>query len=179
MKKILFTFVLLFMFQNSFSQEKLGRPFFTGAANLSFAFNENYTIFDTDDGESLLIPTALFLRLGFGYEFKKRIAVSVNAGFDYHWNYATSALPTYGALKYNITENDDDTFFVEMRYGKMWRPSNNYPDGSYYGLGIGTQIAGGGRWNTIVRLDFHRKGIIGFENDRLDSISLGIGFSFF
>ena len=35
------------------------------------------------------------------------------------------------------------------------------------------------RWNTILRLDFHRKGIIGFENNRLDSVSLGIGFSFF
>ena len=61
----------------------------------------------------------------------------------------------------------------------MWRPSRNYPDGNYYGFGIGTQVAGEDRWNTTVILKFHRKAIIGFENNRLDSISLGIGFSFF
>ncbi|WP_445757701.1 hypothetical protein [Polaribacter sp.] len=43
----------------------------------------------------------------------------------------------------------------------------------------GVQIAGEKKWNTIIRVDFHRKGIIGFENNRLDSISFGIGFSFF
>ena len=61
----------------------------------------------------------------------------------------------------------------------MWTPSSNYPDGNYYGLGLGLQVAGEKRWNTILRLDFHRKGIIGFENNRLDSVSFGIGFSFF
>ncbi|WP_226789061.1 hypothetical protein [Polaribacter porphyrae] len=133
----------------------------------------------TDDDESLIIPTAIFFRVGFGYEFKRRVALSFNGGFDYHWNYATSAVPTYGSFRFNITENEDDTFFTEISYGKMWRISDNYPDGNYYGFGIGTQIAGEERWNTIIRLDFHRKGIIGFEKNRLDSISLGIGFSFF
>tara|TARA_B110000967_G_scaffold37240_1_gene36603 strand:- start:84 stop:227 length:144 start_codon:yes stop_codon:yes gene_type:complete len=35
-----------------------------------------------------------FFRFGVGYEFKRRIAISFKAGFDYHWNYATSAFPT-------------------------------------------------------------------------------------
>lgn len=68
-------------------------------------------------------------------------------------------------------------FFTEARYGKMWTPSSNYRDGNYYGLGL--QIAGEKRWNTILRLDFHRKAIMGFKNNRIDSVSLGIGFSFF
>ena len=90
-----------------------------------------------------------------------------------------SAFPVYSSLKFNITEDEDDTFFMEMSFGKMWRPSNKYPDGNYYGFGLGTQIAGENRWNTVVRLDFHRKGLVGFENNRLDSVSLGIGFTFF
>lgn len=178
MKKVLLFSTILLLSFKLYSQESLGRPFFTGSSNLTFAVNEHYTL-DPDDGEPFLIPTAIFFRLGFGYEFRRRVAISVNGGFDYHWNYAVSAFPTYFSLRFNITEDDDDAFFTEVSYGKMWRPSANYPDGNYYRFGLGTQIAGYERWNTIVRLDFHRKGIIGFENNRLDSVSLGIGFSFF
>jgi hypothetical protein len=168
----------LFITTLSSSQEKLGRPFITGTFNFTLGINENYTI-NNDEGEYLIEPAAIFLRTGFGYEFKKRVAISFNAGFDYHWNYAVSAFPTYGTLKYNITEDEGDAFFVEISYGKMWRPSPNYPDGKYYGFGIGTQVAARDRWHTIVRLDLHRKGIYGFENNRIDSVSFGIGFSFF
>lgn len=176
-KKIL---LILFFFTTliSFSQEKFGAPYFTGAANLTFAVNEHYTL-EPDDGESLLIPSAIFLRMGFGYEFKKRIALSLNGGFDYHWNRALSSFPTYSSVKYIITENQGDQFFTEFSYGKMWRPSRRFPDGSYYRLGLGTQIKGLGRWNTIIRLDFHRKGIIGFDKNKIESVSLGIEFSFF
>ena len=61
----------------------------------------------------------------------------------------------------------------------MWTPSSKYPDGNYFGVGFGIQFAGQKRFNTIVRLDYHRKGIVGFENNRLDSVSFGLGFSFF
>ena len=178
MKKTLVLIVLLCALQSS-SQEKIGRPFFTGDVNFTLGVNEDYKIGPDDDNGPLIVPSALFFRVGFGYEFKRKLAIAFNSGFDYHWNYAVSAFPTYGSLKYNITEKDDDAFFVEARYGKMWTPSSNYPDGNYFGLGIGVQVAGEERWNTVIRLDFHRKGIIGFENNRLNSVSLGIGFSFF
>ncbi len=179
MKKILLLIFFFCLTSTLFSQQKTGRPFFTGDVNFTLGVNENYTIFNDDDNETFLVPSALFFRVGFGYEFKRRVAIAFNTGFDYHWNYAVSAFPTYGSLKYNIKERDDNAFFTEVRYGKMWTPSSNYPDGNYYGLGVGLQVAGEKRWNTILRLDFHRKGIIGFENNRLDSVSLGIGFSFF
>ena len=89
MNKEILLILLFFTTVISFSQEKFGAPYFTGAANLTFAVNEHYTL-DPDDGESLLIPSAIFLRMGFGYEFKKRIAVSLNGGFDYHWNRSLS-----------------------------------------------------------------------------------------
>lgn len=178
MKKAFF-FLLLLSSSLIISQEKFGKPFFNASVNVSLAFNENYVLFDDEDDESMLIPSAVFFRAGFGYEFMKRVAISVNAGFDYHWNYAVSAFPMYGTMRFNIFEDEGDSFFVEASYGKMWRLSSNYPNGSYYGFGTGVQIAGEKRWNIIVRLDFHRKGIIGFENNRLDSVSFGIGFSFF
>lgn len=171
-------FIFFFYSLLSLSQEKLGRPFFTSSFNFTLGINENYTI-NNDEGQTLIEPAAFLIRTGFGYEFKRRVAISFNAGFDYHWNYAVSAFPVYGTLKYNISEFEGDTFFVETSYGKMWRPSKNYPDGNYFGLGVGVQVAGEKRWNTIIRIDFHRKGIYGFKNNRLDSVSFGIGFSFF
>lgn len=174
--------IILFFFLISsaiYSQNNLGRPFITGNINLVLSLNENYVLFEPDDGENLLIPTGVFARFGFGYEFKKRVAISFNTGYDYHWNYAVSAIPTFASLRYNITEIEDDTFFVEASYGKMFRQSSAYNDGNYSGFGLGYQIAGEERWNTIIRLDFHRKAIFGFDQNRLDSVSFGIGFSFF
>lgn len=177
MNKLFFCIAFLITVQ-LVSQEKLGRPFFTGSFNFTLGINENYT-FEPDDGEALIEPAALFFRVGFGYEFKRRLAISLHAGYDFHWNYAVDAFPTYTTVRYNISEREDNAFFIETSFGKMWRPSNRYPDGNYYGFGIGSQIAGEKRWNTIVRIDFHRKGLLGFENNRLDSVSLGLGFSFF
>lgn len=176
MRKILL--LLLFIPIKVKSQEKIGKPFFTGNINFVLGINENYVAFEPDDGESLIIPTGAFARFGFGYEFKKKVALSFNTGYDYHWNYAISAIPTFGTLKFNIWENANDAFFIDTSYGKMFRLSSNYADGNYYGFGFGYQIEGDNRWNTILRFDFHRKAILGFENNRLDNISIGIGFSF-
>lgn len=70
MKKEYILILLFFVPMTFFSQEKLGKPFFTGAANLTFGINEGYTL-DPDDGEPLIIPSAILLRMGFGYEFKR------------------------------------------------------------------------------------------------------------
>jgi hypothetical protein len=179
MRKLLLFIAFFAAIQISFSQEKLGRPFFTGDFNFTLGINEDYEIGQGDDNGPLIVPSALFFRFGLGYEFKKRLAVSVNGGYDFHFNYDVDAFPTYGALKYNITEKDDSNHFVEVRYGKMWTPSSRYPDGNYFGVGLGIQIAGEKRWNTIFRIDYHRKQIAGFRKDRLDSFSFGFGFSFF
>ena len=177
MKKLFLILLILFWF-NSFSQEKPGRAFVKGNINFVLGINENYSLFEDDD-ESLIIPTGVFARVGFGYEFKKRIALSFNTGYDYHWNYAVSAIPTFGNLQFNLWRNGDNVFFTDVSYGKMFRMSKNYIDGNYYGFGFGYQIEGEKRWNTIFRFDLHRKEILGFNNNRLDSFSFGIGFSFF
>ncbi len=177
MKQILLFIIIFCGTQTLVSQEKKGTPFFTSSLNFTFGRNE----FDEGfgDDEPFLAPAAVLIRAGFGYQFNKRFAASFNAGFDHHWKESINAIPTYGTLRYNIAEKHDNSLFIESSIGKMWRPSDKYPDGNYYGFGIGLQISGEKRWNTLLKLDFHRKTIPGFENSRLDSVSLGFGFSFF
>lgn len=179
MKKTLLVLCVLLRMQTLSAQDNFKKPFFTGDINFTFGLNENYVLFEPDDGEELLEFSALMVRLGVGYQFNKRWLASFNFGYDHHSRFGISAIPTYGALRYNISVDGLDTFFVESGYGRMWRPSNRYKDGNYYKLGVGTQIAGEGRWNVVLKLDFHRKKIAGFKHGNLDSISLGVGFSFF
>lgn len=178
MKKIVLI-LLLCISQFSFAQDGVKKPFYVGSLSTTFAINPNYTLFNPDDGETLLEPASILLRLGFGYQINKRWLVSLHAGYDYHLKFDINAIPTFGKLTYNIFEDADDTFFVSTSYGKMWRPSSTYEDGKYYGLGVGWQVAGDGRWNTVFKIDFHRKKIANFKKGNLDSVSLGIGFSLF
>lgn len=178
MKKLLLTTLLLLALQVN-AQEKPGKPFITGDVNFTFAVNPDWEGYDEYDDESFLTPAALFLRFGFGYEFKKRVAISANGGYDVHWFNNVDAFPVYLGLKYNIFEKYGDTFFTELRYGKLLTTSARYPDGNYTAAGFGWQIAGAKRWNTILRIDYHRKAIIGFKNNKLESVSFGVGFSFF
>lgn len=177
MKKLL---LALFLFTSflAVSQEGIRKPFFTGSLSTTFAINPNYTI-NNDDEETLLEPASILLRVGFGYQLDRHWLVSFNTGYDHHLRFGINAIPTFGKLTYNIIEDADDTFFVSTSYGKMWRPAASFENGDYYGLGIGWQIAGEGRWNAIVKIDFHRKKIANFKKGNLDSVSIGIGFSLF
>ena len=177
MKKPLFA-LFLFTVSIAFSQESVKKPFFTGSLSTTLAINPNYTI-NNDDEETLLEPASILLRLGFGYQLNKRWLVSFHTGYDHHLRFDINAIPTFGKLTYNILEDADDTFFISTSYGKMWRPSSRFENGKYYGLGIGWQIAGESRWNTLIKIDFHRKKIADFKKGNLDSVSLGIGFNLF
>ena len=177
MRKLL---LALFLFTSflAVSQDGIRKPFFTGSLSTTFALNPNYTI-SNDEGETMLEPASILLRVGFGYQLDRHWLVSFNTGYDHHLRFGINAIPTFGKLTYNIIEDADDTFFVSTSYGKMWRPSSSFENGNYYGLGLGWQIAGSGRWNTIVKIDFHRKKIANFKKGNLDSVSIGIGFSLF
>ncbi len=178
MKQLLLAIILLFTIQTVHSQErKKGFTFFTGSFNSSLAINEEYTI--EDDDQPLLVPTAIMIRTGFGYQFHRRLGVSFNVGYDYHYEYVIAAIPTYVSIKYNLWERDGDAFFAEYGQGKMWRPTPKYPDGDYYTFGFGWQMNNGSKWKPVVHFMYHRKKIVGFEDGNLDSISIGIGFTFF
>ena len=178
MKKTLLFIAIFGFIQQLFSQEKYPKPFFTTSIATTLTVNENYTL-DSEDGEPFLLPNSLLARIGFGYQLHRRALLSLHAGFDHHWGYNINAIPTYGTFRFNITENDGEAFFMETSYGKLWRPSRRFSDGNYYGIGIGWGTKISPRIVSSARLKYHRKTILGFENNRLDSFSLGIGLLFF
>ncbi|CAM1365218.1 hypothetical protein [Tenacibaculum xiamenense] len=178
MKNLLLTATLLFAI-HTFSQTQKGHPFFTGSISTTFGINQDHEWFDGNDDETFIEPKSVLIRTGIGYQFDKRWASSVNIGYDHHFSYAINSIPMYGSLRYNFVVNDSDAWFIEGSYGQMFRPSKRFSNGNYYKVGIGILGLSDNRWNGIVRIDFHRKKIAGFRNGNLDSVSLGIGFSFF
>lgn len=179
MKQFLLSLFLLFILQNSFSQDKKNKPFFEGTVMPTFAINENWTL-DPDDDETFLVVTGAFFRLGVGYQFGNRLLLSLNAGYDHHFPYAINAFPTYVKLRYNLWTDFDQSWFFQFSRGKMWRPSARFSDGDYYNIGMGYELESSSRWKPIVTFAYHRKKINGFETtNNLESISLGFGFRFF
>ena len=178
MKKVVFLFVLFFSSIHSFSQEESKFPFFSGIFHATFAINENFTL-DPDDDQPLLVPNATFFRFEVGYQFNRRWAASFNFGYDYHFQYFINAIPTYGSIRYNITEQDRETFFAEYSRGKLWRPSFRFEDGDYSAFTLGWVIVGSKSTHLVLKATYHRKKLFGFENGRLDSFSLGVGFALF
>lgn len=179
MKKLLL-FALFFTSILSFSQSKEKGAFFSTNLHLTFALNENYELFEPDDGENMLDFSAVFIRTGFGYRFNKNIESSINFGLDFHTRFRIQAIPSYLNLQYNIITNEDFKFFVNGSYGNLWKPSSNFEKGKYHGFGVGLQGNNSdSKTNIVIRLDFHRKRIANFKNGNLDSVSLGIGFSLF
>ncbi|WP_435261525.1 hypothetical protein [Tenacibaculum sp. nBUS_03] len=177
MKKLLLI-SLLTLTTSLFSQSDKAHPFFTGDLNFTLGINEDYELFNDDD-ESMLKFSALMFRVGAGYQFDKRWAAIFNIGYDHHTRFNINSIPTYGTLRYNISNDGYDSFFTEVSYGKMWRPSHKYENGNYYKFGFGFQIGSSSHWHAVLKLDFHRKKIAHFKNGNLDSLSFGIGFSFF
>ena len=178
MTNILSFLFVFFVLQEFQAQEKRVKPFFSGNFHLTFAVNENFTL-DSDDNETFFIPTATFFRFGFGYQLGEKFAISVNGGYDYHFPYAINAFPTYFTGRYNLWGNFEECLFLEVSRGKMWRPSSRYSDRGYCNIGIGWLLESGSRWKPEIKLMYHQKKIRGFENGRLESISLGFGFRFF
>ncbi len=163
-----------------FSQEKKEKRFYTASIHSTFALNPNYTLFDKDDGENLLDFSAILIRNGLGYRFTKKWTGSVNFGIDFHTRLGLQNFPAYFNIQYNIFEDEDENlFFVNSSVGKLWKPSSNFDKGDYYSLGLGWQIGGEKNVNTLLKLDFHRKKILGLNNGNLDSVSFGLGITLF
>lgn len=179
MKKIILFILIHCNFQSSNAQEEYKRPFFTTSFATTLTINKNYELDSNDDGEPFLLPNSLLLRAGFGYQLHQKFIASVHTGFDYHWGYNIIAIPTYGTMRFNISESDGDALFIESSYGKLWRMSKNFSNGNYYGIGIGFESENSSKNYSSIRLKYHRKSILGFKNNRLDSFSIGMGFTFF
>lgn len=178
MKRILLTTFSIFIFLSSVSQEKNGVAFFSTDFNLTFRVNENFE-FGNDNDETFFVPSEVLLRFGFGYEFKKKLAVSFNAGFDYHFDYFIGTIPTYLGFQYNIWSRDQDAFFIRFNTGRLWRLAERYSDGDYRAYGLGWRIESGSKWKPVIKIMYHEKKIKNFEGGNISNISLGFGFTFY
>ncbi len=179
MKKLLLS-VLIFTSISANSQSKERGTFFTTNLHATFALNENYVLFEPDDGENMLDFSAIFIRSGFGFRFNKQVEASINFGLDFHTRFRVQAIPAYGNLQFNVINNEEFKIFINGSYGNLWKPSSNFEKGKYHGFGIGLQGNNSDtKTNVVFRLDFHRKRIDNFKNGNLDSVSLGIGFTLF
>lgn len=178
MKKILLA-LLLFGNLTGSAQNKEKGTFFAANLQFTFALNENYVLFEPDDGENMLDFSAIFIRTAFGHRFNKHLEASINFGLDFHTRLKIQAIPSYVNLQYNIIHGDAFVFFANGSYGNLWSPSSNFEKGKYHGFGIGLQGNEESTFNMVIRLDFHRKPISNFKNGNLDSVALGIGFRLF
>ena len=178
MKKFIVFYCTLFTVLTSFSQQKNGLTFFETNANLTFKVNENFE-FGNNNGESFFVPSEILLRFGIGYEYKKKIAISFNTGFDYHFDYFIGTIPTYFTFQYNLWTKGNDAFYILYNTGRLWRLAERFSDGDYRGFGIGWRFESGSTLNPTFKIIYHQKKIKNFENGSYDNISLGIGFTIF
>jgi hypothetical protein len=160
------------------AQIKEKQPFFIGNIGTTFGINQQYR-FGEDGNGPFITPKSILLRAEVGYQIDKRWSGSVSVGYDHHFTYSINSIPQFATIRYNFINKSSSAYFIDASYGRMWRPSNNFSNGNYYKLGLGIMSFSSSSWNGLIRIDYHRKKIAEFENGNLDSISLGIGFSFF
>ncbi len=178
MKKFIFLFLSVFNILILFSQQKNGKSFFDTNANLTFKLNENFEFGNTND-EPFFVPSEILIRFGIGYEYKKKITISFNTGFDYHFDYFIGTIPTYFTFQYNLWTKEDDAFYVLFNTGRLWRLAERFSDGDYRAFGVGWRFESGRKLKPTLKIIYHQKKIKNFENGSYDNISLGIGFTIF
>ncbi|WP_442264451.1 hypothetical protein ACSIGC_08740 [Tenacibaculum sp. ZS6-P6] len=178
MQKLLLSLLFLNFYLVSEAQIKEKKPFFIGNIGTTFGINQQFKLGEDGNGP-FITPKSILLRAEVGYQFDQRWSGSVSMGYDHHFKYAINSIPYFGTLRYNFIAKSSSAYFVDASFGRMWRPSESFSSGNYYKVGLGLMSFSSSRWNGLIRIDFHRKKIAEFRNGNLDSISLGIGFSFF
>ncbi len=176
-------FILLAVFFTScsvcaqFNLEK--KTFIKTSINWTFGLNQNYEPFNQEDDKSLIEATSIMLRVGYGYQFNKHWAVSINSGFDHHYRFQMNAIPYYGSLRYNFRSTADGVGYITSSLGKTLSLSSEYDNGDYYALGIGCiNKIGSEKTSLTLQLTYHKKYISNLPNGNLNSLSLGIGLLF-
>ena len=172
-----FLFTLFIIISATINAQNDSYPFFTGSVSTTFGVNQKYKLSEEGNGP-FITPKSILLRTGFGYQFNNRWASSINTGYDHHFSYSINSIPVYTSLRYNFIKKSSSAYFIESSYGQMFRLSNKFSNGNYYKIGLGIMSLSSNRWNGLIRLDFHKKKIAQFKNGDLNSISLGIGFTF-
>jgi len=138
----------------------------------------NYDEYEEDTDWNIIVPRALLLRNGFEVTLNNFVAVGLNLGLDWHEDLDVLAIPYYIDSKFTIGQDDDDKFYIDVGIGKLVKLGKAFERGQYYKVGIGYQISTEKAHSFILNVDFHQKKMEGFENGRLNSLSIGMGMSF-
>ena len=177
MQKMFFISMLLISMA-TYAQNKIHYNFII---NTTFMANENFGNYDEFEDErdwDIIVPRALLLRNGFDVTLNNFVTIGLNLGLDWHQDLRVLAIPYYIDSKFTILNNNNNKFYIGAGVGKLVKLGKAFERGKYYKVGIGYLIAMDKTNSFIFNIDFHQKKIQGFENGRLNSLSLGMGMSF-
>ena len=171
MKKILLVFLLI-VSAEAISQKQINYNF---SLNATLMLNEDFGEYED---ENLFVPNAFMFRNGFDVKLHKRFSAGVNVGFDWHPELDLLAIPYFVDGKFNISQIDDDRFYIGAGIGKLIKLGKAFERGNYFKFGLGYDIILRDSGGLQLNLDFHQKKIANFENGRLNSLSFGLGLFF-
>lgn len=177
MQKAFFISMLLISI-TPYAQNKIHYNFIL---NTTFMANENFGNYDEYEEErdwDIIVPRALLLRSGFDVTLNNFVSVGLNLGLDWHRDLQVLAIPYYIDSKFNMLKGGNNKLYIGGGIGKLIKLGNAFERGKYYKVGVGYQSALDETHNFIFNIDFHQKKIDGFDNGRLNSLSLGLGMSF-
>ncbi|HEY9169696.1 MAG TPA: hypothetical protein VIN72_09430 [Lutibacter sp.] len=177
MRKVFFISMLLISMA-TYAQNKIHYNFII---NTTFMVNENFGNYDEYEEDSdwdIIVPRALLLRNGFNVTLNNFMTIGLNLGLDWHEDLQVLAIPYYINSKFTLLKGDNYKLYFGGGIGKLVKLGKAFERGKYYTVGIGSQIAMDKTHDFIFNIDFHQKKIEGFENGRLNSLSLGVGISF-
>jgi len=188
MKLKLFIFAILFIASTHvFSQdesidtkkeEKTSGFFYKISLATTLKINEDWTI-ETDDDETFLEPSALFVNNTIGYQFDSRSLIGLNFEYDWHSEQGLHFFPAYIGYQYNILDFDDK-LFIRGGYGTLLGMGKSFEKGNMYKFGIGVQLYDKNFRNSfLLGLDFTRKRFGYRTLEGLSSVSIFIEFMIF
>lgn len=149
--------------------------------------NEDWTI-ETDDDETFLEPSALFVNNTFGYQFDRRSSIELNFEYDWHSEQGLHFFPGYLGFRHNIIHFEEliddrysqSNFFIRGGYGTLLSLGKSFEKGNIYKFGIGFQGQIDDYNNSIlIGLDFTRKRFGYRTLEGLSSISIFLEFMVF
>ncbi len=169
---------LLLISMATYSQKKIHYNFIL---NVTFMANENfgnYDEYEDDTDWDIIVPRALLLRNGFDVTLNNFVTLGLNLGLDWHQDLEVLAIPYYIDSKFTIFKGGNKKLYIGGGIGKLVKLGKAFERGKYYKTGLGYQVAMDETHHFIFNIDFHQKKIEGFEHERLNSLSFGMGMSF-
>lgn len=172
---------------NKTDQIKISGPFYKISLATTLKINEDWTV-ETDDDETFLEPSALFINNTIGYQFDRRSLISLNFEYDWHSEQGLQFFPAYLGFQYNIIHFESgfneyiyqSNVFIRGGYGTFLSLGKSFEKGNMYKFGLGFQGQVDDSNNSIlIGLDYTRKRFGYRTLEGLSSISIFIEFMVF